>query len=89
MQEAGENRNDQINYIKQITAELEQLSQTNLHNKALSPDKEIGQSNASKTQGMLPGAHEVSPIEEAAIELATMAGWNKEGAQSLSMETPR
>ncbi len=88
MQEAGEDCNDQINYIKQITSELEQLSQTNSRNEVLSPDKGIGQSDASKTQGMLPGAHKASPTEEAAIELATMAGWGKEGAQSLSMAPP-
>jgi hypothetical protein len=86
--EAGENRNDQINYIKQITAELRQLGQTNSRKKALSLDKGIGQSNASKTQRMLPGAHEASPTEEAVIELAIMAGWDKEGAQSLSMAAP-
>jgi hypothetical protein len=88
VQEAGEDRNNQINYIKQIMVELEQLGQTNLRNKALSPDKGIGQSNASKTQGTLPGAHKASPTEEAAIELATMAGPDKEGVQSLSMATP-
>ncbi len=71
-QEAGEDRNDQINYIEQITAELEQLGQTNLRDEALSLDEGIGQSNASKTQGTLPGAHKASPTEEATIELATM-----------------
>ncbi len=86
--EAGEDRDNQINYIEQIMAELEQLSQTKSCNKALSPDKGIGQSNASKTQGTLPGAHEASPTEEAAIDLATMAGQDKEGAQSLSMAIP-
>jgi hypothetical protein len=85
VQEAGEDRNNQINFIKQITVELEQISQTNSCNKALSLDEEIGQSEASKTQGTLPKAHKVSPTEEATIELATMAGWDKEGAQSLSM----
>ncbi len=88
MQEAGEDRDDQINYIKQIKAELEELCQTNSHNEVLSPDKGIGQSDASKTKGMLPRAHEASPTEEAAIELATMAGQDKEGAQSLSMAPP-
>jgi hypothetical protein len=88
VQEAGEDHNNQINYIKQIMVELEQLGQTDLRNKALSPDKGIGQSNASKTQGTLPGAHKASPTEEAAIELATMAGPDKEGVQSLSMATP-
>jgi hypothetical protein len=48
VQEAGEDRNDQINYIEQITMGLEQLGQTN-RNKVLSPDKELGQSDASKT----------------------------------------
>ncbi len=88
VQEAGEDCDNQINYIKQITAELEQIGQTKFHNKALSQDKGIGQSEASKTQGMLPGAHEASPTEEAAIKLATMAGQDKEGAQSLSMGSP-
>jgi hypothetical protein len=89
MQEAGEDRDNQINYIKQIIAELEKLGQTNSRDKAPSPDEGIGQSNASKTQGMLPGAHKASPTEEAAVELATMAGQDKEGAQSLSIATPR
>ncbi len=39
---------------------------------------------ASKTQGILPGAHKASPTE-AAIEPAVMAGRDKEGAQSLSV----
>jgi hypothetical protein len=43
-QEAGEDRNNQINYIGQITAELEQIGQTNSRDKALSLDKGIGQS---------------------------------------------
>jgi hypothetical protein len=42
------------------------------------------QQEASRTQGMLPGAQEASPTEEDAIEPA-MAGQDKEGAQSLSM----
>jgi hypothetical protein len=50
VQEAGEDHNNQINYIEQITAELEQISQTSYHNKALSLDEGIGQSEASKTQ---------------------------------------
>ncbi len=87
-QEAGEDRDNQINYIKQIMAELEQIGQTNSRDEALSLDKEIGQSEASKTQGTLPRAHKVSPTEEAAIELATMAGRDKERAQSLSMASP-
>ncbi len=86
--EAGEDRNDKINYITQIMAELEQIGQTNFCDKALSLDKRIGQSEASKTQGMLPGAHKVSPAEEAAIELVNMARQDKEGAQFLSVPSP-
>ncbi len=77
VKEAGEDYNNQINDIKQIMAELEQISQTDSCNKVLNPNKGIGQSDASKTQGTLPGDHEASPTEEAAIELATMAGKDK------------
>jgi hypothetical protein len=37
---------------------------------------------------MLPRAHKASPTEEAAIELATTAGREKEGAQYLSVVSP-
>jgi hypothetical protein len=87
-QEAGEDRKDQINYIKQITDDLEQIGQTYSRNKVLCLDKGIGQSEANKAQGTLPGAHEASPTEEAAIEFATMAGRDKEGAQSLIVGSP-
>jgi hypothetical protein len=90
VQEAGEDCKDQINYIKQITEGLELIGQIDPCNEALSPDEGTGRSEASKTQGTVPGAHKVSPTtEEAAIELATMAGRNKEGARSLSMVSPR
>jgi hypothetical protein len=69
VQEAGEDHKDQINFIKQIMEELELIGQTNCRNKALSLDKRIGQSEASKTQGTLPGAHKASLTEEVAIEL--------------------
>jgi hypothetical protein len=69
-------------------AELEQLGQTVSCDKALSPDEGIGQSEASKTQRTLPGAHKASPSEEAAIELATKVGRDKEGGQSLSVVSP-
>ncbi len=42
-QEAGEDHDNQINYIKQIKAELEQIGQTDSRDKALSQDKGIGQ----------------------------------------------
>ena len=81
---AGEDCGEQIKFIEEIMEAIEQLNQTNTSSEA-SLDKGGGQQQeASKTQGMLPGAQEVSPTEEDAIEPA-MAGWDKEGAQSLSM----
>ncbi len=81
---AGEDRGEQIKFIVEIMEAVQQLGQTNTSSEA-SLDKGGGQQQeASKTQGMLPGAQEVSPTEEDAIEPA-MAGRDKEGAQSLSM----
>ncbi len=69
--------------------ELKQIGQTTSRNDASSLDGGLGQpSEASKTQGMLPGAHKAIPTEEATIEPAIMAGQDKEGAQSLSMAPP-
>ncbi len=82
--EAGEDRGDQIEFIKEIMEAVEQITQSNNHSKA-SLDKGGGQQQeASKTQGTLPGAQEASPTEEATIEPA-MAGWDKEEAQPLSV----
>ncbi len=79
--EAGEDRGDQIKFIKEIMEAVEQIAQSNNHSKA-SLDKGGGQQQeASKTQGMLPGAQEASPTEEATIEpamcvfLASGYGW--------------
>ena len=84
--DAGEDHEGQIKFIKQIMEELKQIGQTDSHNKESSLEGGTDQpSEASKTQGTLPGAHKASPTEEAAIEPATMAGWDKEGAQSLSV----
>ncbi len=81
---AGEDRGEQIKFIEEIMEAIEQLNQTNTSSEA-SLDKGGGQQQeASKTQGTLPGAQEASPTEEDAIEPA-MAGWDKEGVQSLSM----
>ena len=53
---------------------------------ALTSKEGGGTSLASKTQGMLPGAPEVSPAEGATKETnTTMEGGDKEGAQSVSM----
>ena len=78
--DAGEDQENQIKFIKQIIEELEQIDQTNSHNKDFNRDGGTDQpSIASKTQGMLPGAHEASPTEEAAIEPSIMAGQDKKG----------
>jgi hypothetical protein len=84
--DAGEERKEQIKFIKKIMEDVKQLGQTNSLNKASRLEKGEGQlQEASKTQGTLPGAHKASPTEEVAIEPATMAGQDKEGAQSLSV----
>ncbi len=89
VQDAGKDRKDQIGFIKHITEELKQISQTTSRNKAFCLEGGPGHSSdASKTQGTLPGAHEASPTEEATIEPALMAGQDEEGAQSLSMVSP-
>jgi hypothetical protein len=81
--DTGEDRKEQI---KLIMDDIKQLGQTDSLNKASSLEKgECQPQEAIKTQGTLPGAQEASPTEEVAIEPATMAGWDKEGAQSLSM----
>jgi hypothetical protein len=67
--DAGEDQENQIKFIKQIIKELKQIDQTESHNEDFSRDGGTDQpSIASKTQGTLPGAHEASPTEEAAIE---------------------
>ncbi len=84
--DAGEAREEQIKFINENMADLKQLSRTDYLDKAYSLEKGGGQpQEASKTQGMLPEAHKVSPTEEAAIEPAIMSGQDKEGAQSLSV----
>ncbi len=80
----GEDCGEQIKFIKEIMEAVEQLGQTNTSSKASLDEGGGQQQEASKTQGMLPGAQEASPTEEDAIEPA-MAGQDKEGAQSLSM----
>jgi hypothetical protein len=76
VEEAGKDHGEQIEYIEVILEGLDKL--------VPSPDEETNE-EASKTQGTLPGAHKASPTEEAAVEPATSAGRDKEGAQSSSM----
>jgi hypothetical protein len=84
VEEAGKEHGEQIEYIELILEALDKISQTNSHDEAPSPDEGTNE-EASKTQGMLPGAHKASPTEEAAVKPATQAGRDKEGAQSSSM----
>ncbi len=84
VKEAGKERGKQIEYIEEILKALNKICQTNSHDEAPSLDKGTNQ-EASKTQGTLPGAHKASLTEEAAVEPATPAGRDKEGAQSSSM----
>jgi hypothetical protein len=83
-EEAGPERRDQIEYTEGILKALNKIDQTNSHEGAHTLDEETNQ-EAIKTQGTLPGAHQASPTEEAAIEPSTTAGRDKEGAQSSSM----
>ncbi len=84
VEEAGKEHGEQIEYIEKILQALDTISQTNSHDEEPSPDEGTNE-EACNTQGMLPGAHKASPTEETAVEPATPAGWDKEGAQSSSM----
>jgi len=86
VEEAGKENGEQIEYIEVILEALNKISQTNSHDEAPSPDEGTNE-EASKTQGTLPRAHKASPTEEAAVESATPAGRDKEGAQSSSIAT--
>ncbi len=52
---------------------------------ALGVGNEGTQEEASKAQGLLPGAQQTSPMEGAVNEPATEAGGDKEGVQSMSV----
>ncbi len=84
VKEAGKERGVQIEFIEEILESLDKISHTNSHDEATSPDEGTNE-EACKTQGTLPGAQKASPTEEAAVEPATPAGRDKEGAQSPSM----
>ena len=83
-EEAGKERRAQIEYTEEILEALNKICQTNSNKEAPSLDKGTNR-EASKTEGTLPGAQKASPTEEAAVEPATPAGRDKEGAQSSSM----
>jgi hypothetical protein len=95
IEESGENLNDAIAFLDQTLADISQYEEQNNENRdihkaiaenqdALPPDKEGEQPKASKTQGMVPRAPEVTPVEGIATTVNTTAG-DKEGPQSVSM----
>ncbi len=95
IKESGENPNDAIAFLDQTSADISQYEEQNNKDKdihkviaenqdALPPDKEGEQSEASKTQGMVPRAPEATPAEGIATTVNTTEG-DKEGPQSVSM----
>jgi hypothetical protein len=95
IKESGEDPNDMIALLDQTSADISQYEEQ--HNKdkdihkavaedqdTLPPDKEVQQSVASKTQGTVLRAPEVTPAEGIATTVDTTAG-DKEGPQSVSM----
>ncbi len=95
IEESGENPNDAIAFLDQTSADISQYKEQNNKDKdihkaitenqdALPPDKEGEQPEASKTQGTVPRAPEVTPAEGITTTIDMMAG-DKEGLQSVSM----
>jgi hypothetical protein len=98
-EEAGEDPHNAIKFITHVSHQLSQFDdkEGEMDNKshmkvitnvkdapvedALGIDKT--QEGASKTQGSLPGAQQMSPAEGATNEPATEAGGDKEGVQSM------
>jgi hypothetical protein len=95
IKESGEDPNDMIALLDQNSADISQYKEQYNEDKdihkavtkdqdALPPDKEVQQSVASKTQGMVLRAPEATPAEGIVTTIDTMAG-DKEGLQSVSM----
>jgi hypothetical protein len=95
IEEAGKDPRDAIAFLEMTLAQISQYKVENpketdayeAPNKdpnALPPDKEDKQIVASKTQGMLPRAPEVSPAEGVATTI-NMTDRDEEGPQSVSM----
>jgi hypothetical protein len=92
IKEAGKDSTDGIVFLDQITDQLNKYDKednegedSNKELDALPPNKEVESVEASKTQGMLPGAPEENPGGETTATAATMAEGDKEGTQSISM----
>jgi hypothetical protein len=98
VKEVGKDAQDRINYINKIASKLEKFEKNSIKtfedeeeepedSSGPVPNKGGGQQEASKTQGMLPGAPKANPAEGVAMDTATAAGGDKEEAQSMSMAT--
>ena len=61
VKEAGEDRGDQIKFIKEIMEDVEKLGQNATHTEASPDEGGVHQHKASKTQGTLPRAQKASP----------------------------
>ncbi len=101
IEEAGENIDECIAYIDNIIEKLDKfkegkdaeadaappnVGEGHTNKDAFASDKGGGTTSASKTQGPLPRASEVSLLDETATETTRkMAAGDKEGAQSVSM----
>jgi hypothetical protein len=91
IKEAGKDTNNAINFIDKITDQLEEYGNKESAGdhlgdpEALPPNKREEQSEASKTQGLLPRAPKANPTEETSANTALLVEGDNEGTQSLSM----
>jgi hypothetical protein len=101
IEEAGENIDECIAYINNVIKKLNKfeegkdteadtvppnVGEGHTHKDAFASNEGGGTTSASKTQGLLPRASEVSLTDETTTETARkMAARDKEGAQSVSM----
>jgi hypothetical protein len=92
IEEAGEESADAIMFLDLTLTHLTQYKEAvakekddNKESNDLPPDKEVKLIEASKTQGMVPGAPEAPPAEGTATNTVNMAEGDKEGPQSVSM----
>jgi hypothetical protein len=69
----------------EVEATPSNVQEGHTNKEILAPKKGGGTTTASKTQGLLSRAPEVSLAEETAMKTANMAARDKEGAQSVSM----
>ncbi len=74
-----------LTHLTQYKEAVAKEKDDNKESNDLPPDKEVKLIEASKTQGMVPGAPEAPPAEGTATNTVNMAEGDKEGPQSVSM----